>query len=372
MAINPIIQRREQLGRHDHGRIDRAQLLLAQGHTQAQAGRSSAVLHTLLEVEHLHFADCSRRAGQCVEILPDPLVVATLFRHDQQHAAVGPAEQLTVEQVGAHGVFHADQRLWHADRLQLSTTPGQLVCQLGQHPRTVEESLLVIKQHRAIPHRNHIVVEHALIDHRRILLGIHHASLIQAMQTGNRLAGLQGLPRRITLRCRVARIEGAAPKDKELHAGLTIVTTQAGMVGSALVSKLTGIGQRSVVGKIARISKHGAQYAAGCRMFDAAMELAVEIGRGEVHPAVGGIGTGADRTGVGCPHAGCRTDRSKQRQRLLRRLVDHGRVATREPQTTQGSHIRALLRGEHPLLEAHVHQCLHLRQALLGGLTRTG
>ena len=47
-------------------------------------------------------------------------------------------------------------------------------------------------------------------------------------------------------------------------------------------------------------------------------------------------------------------------------------VATREPQTTQGSHIRAILRGEHPLLEAHVHQCLHLRQALLGGLTRTG
>ncbi len=91
-----------------------------------------------------------------------------------------------------------------------------------------------------------------------------------------------------------------------------------------------------------------------------------------MHAAVGGVGTRADRGGIGGPHARRRAAGGEERHRFLRRTADHLLVAAGEAQATQRSGIRAGLRSEYPLLETHLHQRLHLRQALLRRFLRVG
>ena len=174
------------------------------------------------------------------------------------------------------------------------------------------------------------------------------------------------------MRAGEARIECAAPEDEKLHAGIAVVFTKTRVVGRAFVAKLGDGRQRRVMGEVRGVGKHGAQNSTGGRVLQAAVEFAVEVGGGEMHLAVPGVGAGADGAGVGGPHAGRRATGHQQRHGLTGCLGNDLRIAAGKTDATQGGHVRAFLRGEHALLEAHFHQRLHFRQALLGGLLRIG
>ncbi len=76
--------------------------------------------------------------------------------------------------------------MWHANSLQLATDPAEFVAQLAQHLFGVEKGVLVIEQHFTVADRDHVVVKHALINHRRVLLPVHNAFIAQAMQARHR------------------------------------------------------------------------------------------------------------------------------------------------------------------------------------------
>ena len=63
----------------------------------------------------------------------------------------------------------------------------------------MEEGLLVEEEHILVAHRDHVVVEHPLIDHVRVLLDEDGALFPEPVQTGDGLAGLQGLAGRVAL-----------------------------------------------------------------------------------------------------------------------------------------------------------------------------
>ena len=126
----------------------------------------------------------------------------------------------------------------------------------------------MVEQHLAIAHRDHVVVEHTLVDHRRVLLGVDHAGLAQPVQARDGLAGLQGLPRRVARGRREAAVEGAAAEHEELHAGLAIALAETGVVGRAFVTELRHRRQRGVVGEVALVGEHrpSTRLVVGCSM----------------------------------------------------------------------------------------------------------
>ena len=318
----------------------------------------------MLEVEHLHFADQTTGSGQSLQVLPDALIGTALFRHDQQHRAVSATQQLAVEQVGTYRVFDTDLGAGHADGLEVAAQLAQFPLQFGEHLLGIEKRVLVIEQYFAVADRNHVVVEHAGIDYRWVLLGVDHAVILQAVQACDGLRGFKGLARRIFLRRRVTGVERAATKHKKFDARFAIVTAEARVVGRAFITELRHRRQRGVVGEVFIIGKHRAQHTTGGRVFDAAVVFAVEVGGGEMHAAVKGVGAWADGGGVGHPHARRRATRDQQRHRILGRLLDHLRVGAAETQAAQGGHIRTFLRCQHTLHKTHVHQGFHLLQAL--------
>ncbi|MNG02382.1 hypothetical protein D3C84_854080 [compost metagenome] len=127
-----------------------------------------------------------------------------------------------------------------------------------------------------------------------------------------------------------------------------------------------------MVGKVLAVGEHRPEHTAGGRVLDAAVILAVEVGGGEMHAAVGGVGTRADRGGVGHPHARRRAAGDQQWHRFFGGALDHLGISAAEAQTAQCANVRTLLRGENTLLEPHLHQRLHLRQALTRGFARVG
>ncbi|MNP12404.1 hypothetical protein D3C76_1046340 [compost metagenome] len=165
-------------------------------------------------------------------------------------------------------------------------------------------------------------MEHTLVDHRRVLLSVDHTLGAKAVQSGDRLAGFQGLPRRVALRRREARVEGAAAEHEELHAGIAITLAEAGVVGRAFIAELPHRRQRGMVGEEPVVGEHGAQHTAGGGVLDGAVELAVQVGGGEVHAAIRGVGAGADGAGVGSPHARGRAAGGQQRHGFLGGLGD--------------------------------------------------
>lgn len=72
----------------------------------------------------------------------------------------------------------------------------------------------MMEQQFAITYRNHVVMEHTLVNDRRILLRKHHTRLAQTVKAGDRLRRFEGLARRVLLRRRVTAVERAAPENK--------------------------------------------------------------------------------------------------------------------------------------------------------------
>ena len=228
------------------------------------------------------------------------------------------------------------------------------------------------EQHVLVAHRDHVVVEHPLIDHVRVLLDEDRALVSQAVQAGNGLARFQGLAGRVAFGGGLGDVEGAAAIDEQLDPGLAIGAAQPGVVGGPLVTEVVVLRQVLMVIEVAVVVEHGAQDSAGHLGLEGAVKLVGQVGGGEVDAAILGIGTGGDGGGVGGPHAGGRIAGGQHGGRLFGGLGQDACIVAGEAEATQGGEIRPFLRGQYPLHHAEVGQGLHLAQTLLGGFLRIG
>ena len=83
-----------------------------------------------------------------------------------------------------------------------------------------------------------------------------------------------------------------------------IRVTQPHMVGGTFVAEEADGGQGIVMREIAFVPEDRLQHPRCCRVFNRPVKLGVQVGGGEMHTAVGGIGARGYGTGVGGPHAG--------------------------------------------------------------------
>ncbi|MNG93269.1 hypothetical protein D3C79_522270 [compost metagenome] len=297
-------------------------------------------------------------------------IVTALGGGDDRHLAGGQGQDLGVEQIGFHRVLHRHLIGRHFDEVQFPFT--ELGADLGQGRLGMEEGLLVEEEHILVAHRDHVVVEHPLIDHLRVLLNKYGALFPQAVQAGDGLAGLQGLAGRVALGGGLGDVEGAAAIDEQLDPGLAVGAAQPGVVGGPLVTEVIVLRQVLMVAEVAIVVEHRAQDAAGHLGLQGAVELVGQVGGGEMDAAILGVGARRDGGGVGGPHAGGRVAGGQHGGGLFRGLGQHAGIVAGEAEAAQGGEIRPLLRRQHPLRHAELGQRLHLAQPLLGRLLRIG
>mgnify|MGYP004058262115 CR=1 FL=1 len=84
------------------------------------------------------------------------------------------------------------------------------------------------------------------------------------------------------------------------------------------------------------------------------MGLAHEIRRGHVQTAVGGVGRGRDRGGIGRPHGRGTARPGKQVRGRLGGGTEACRVITLEARRSQGGHVGPLKWGQKGLLHAEI------------------
>ena len=160
--------------------------------------------------------------------------------------------------------------------------------QRGEQLFLMGKRLLVAEQHLAVGNGNHVVVEHALVDHIRVLLGENHLGRIDLVQAGNGLAGCQRLTRRITGWRGVAPL--FAPVNKQLQTRLAIIAPQAVMVGRAFVAKHRHLRQGLMHLEMGVLVENGAQHALGGFRFGGAVKLVIQVRYRQVDFAIQRIG----------------------------------------------------------------------------------
>src|SRR3546814_7106090 len=107
--------------------------------------------------------------------------------------------------------------------------------------------------HFTIADRDHVIVEHALIDDIGLLSYKTGVRIAQAMQPRDRLGRLPGLPRRIFRRHRL--IGCATTVDEQFQPGIAVVTAQADVIGRTFVAKGRRRGQRRGMREMATVSR---------------------------------------------------------------------------------------------------------------------
>ena len=138
MFFNPAGQLLIAFVIHQATRIHRRQFVMIQHDAQAQERRAAAVTHAFTQIKDRHLVDRrSAAADQFTQVLPDITALATLFRHHDQHRAIRFTEQLTVEQIGGHGIIETDLRLGHFDAGKRDIQPR------GFFPQRVQHRLLI-------------------------------------------------------------------------------------------------------------------------------------------------------------------------------------------------------------------------------------
>ena len=220
--------------------------------------------------------------------MPDVLPLAALLRHHDQHFAVRLAQQLAVEQVRGDGVVEPHLRLRNLDADKRNIQAGRFFPQGLQQRLLLHKGLLMVEQHVAIAHRNHVVMEHAAVDGRRILLGKDGIFRVQPMQPRHRLARLQGLARRIFLRGHAAA--GAPAVDKQLQPLTAVVVAEAVMVCRPFIAQIAVLSEGMVMDEIIFVGKGRAQNRRGGGRFLGAVQLIGQVGDRKVQPAVGAVG----------------------------------------------------------------------------------
>ena len=78
-------------------------------------------------------------------------------------------------------------------------------------------------------------MKHAKIDNVRVLLGKNALMRVNLIQSGDRLAGLTGLPRRIALR--MGRIPFFTTVNKQLYARVAVIPAEAVMVCRTFITE---------------------------------------------------------------------------------------------------------------------------------------
>ncbi len=372
MPVDPRVERREQRVVDPHVRRDGRALRFVQHDAQAQARRAAAVLHAFAQVEHQHVVNRAVAGREFVEIGRDVAVLAAFLRHDEHLRAVRARQQLAVEQVRRHRVVHAHGGLGHLDHVQARTACVERSGQRVVDRLLVDERALVREQRVAVADRDHVVVEHARVDHVRILLRIDRRFFGEAVAMRDRAARLEGLARREALRLGPAAVFRAAVHE-ELDARLAVFGAEARVVRRAFVAECRRAGQRFVHREMRGIGEQRRQRAARRFVLDRTMQLAAQVRRREVHAAVARVGRRADGGRVRGPHRRCRARRGEQFGRLFRGLRDHVRVLAGEAELSQQAQRRPLLRRQHALREAEIRELLHLAQPLFrGGLRVRG
>ncbi len=121
----------------------------------------------------------------------------------------------------------------------------------------MQKRVLVAEQHVAVGNRNDIVMEHALVDHRRVLLREDDALRIRLVKPRYGLRRFQRLARRVT--GRYQRPALFAPVDEKLKPRLAVVAAKPVMVGRAFVAEHRHLRQRAVYGKTGLIAENRPQ-----------------------------------------------------------------------------------------------------------------
>ncbi len=148
--------------------------------------------------------------------------------------------------------------------------------------------LLVAEEDLTVRNGDHVVMEHPLVDHLRILLGKNHLRRIDLVQAGDRLAGGQRLARGIANRGRMTAL--LAPVDKQLHAGFTVIAPQPVMVGRAFVAKHCHLRQGRMHLKMGVMVEYGAQHALGGFRFGGAVEFVIQVRHRQMDFAIQRVG----------------------------------------------------------------------------------
>lgn len=133
-------------------------------------------------------------------------------------------------------------------------------------------------------------MKHPFINHRRILSGENNLPGVNLIQARNRLTGFQRLP------CRVASRAFPSPpaggRRQKLQARRAIFAAEAIMVRCPFIAKQRHLRQGRMDGKTLFIGEDRAQQRFGRWRFAGAVEFIVQIGHGQVNPAIQRIGRG--------------------------------------------------------------------------------
>jgi hypothetical protein len=163
-----------------------------------------------------------------------------------------------------------------------------------------------------------------------------------------------------------------APPDQQIDPGAAVVGAQADVVGRALVGELGVGGQGVVDGEPGRVGEEGVQRPLRLPVLQRAVQIGVQVGRGEVDTAVGAVRARRHRRGVGGPHGRGRGRRRRQGRRVLPRPLQHLGVRAAEAEASQEADIGPLVRRQDELRQAEVRQPLHLVEPLQHRRARVG
>ncbi len=127
-----------------------------------------------------------------------------------------------------------------------------------------------------------------------------------------------------------------------------------------------------MVGEALLVREDRAQGTCGSLRFDRAMQMGGQIGRGEMHAAVGAVRAWRYRGGIGGPHRRGGGHCRQQSGRFAVRPCQHLGFLAGKAQALERGNVRPLLRRQHALGHAQVGQGLHLGQALQHRAARVG
>ena len=166
-------------------------------HAQAEARRTAAIAHALLQVECDELVDRTSARQHAVQIFGDPWMLATFAGRDEQHRSVGLRQQLAVEEICRHGVLQRHRRRRHGDHAKRDVSVARRALERVERRSRIGERELVVEQHVAVADGDHVVVEHARVDCLGTLLREHHAAQVESMEARHRHRCGTRLPGRI-------------------------------------------------------------------------------------------------------------------------------------------------------------------------------
>ena len=152
----------------------------------------------------------------------------------------------------------------------------------------INKRLRVAKQHLPVTDRDHIIMEHAPVNHMGVLLSKNRLIWIELIKPCHRFACRARLPGGIALRlCSTGSIPAI---DKELYARLAIITPQTVMVRGAFITESGNGRQRLVYSKVIPVSKNALENGLRRWRFTGAMQQAAKVSHREMHFPVQRIG----------------------------------------------------------------------------------